>query len=670
MERAVIEYAVNALWQLPLLAAGAWLLLRLVKPAPAAQHRVWLGVLGLALVLPLYGTVSRSASTASVPAQAIGAQAAQAANGFSPIAFDAVGQPGGLILGRATAATGPGTWALAFAARVHRVTLNATAARWIAGLYLAVVLGALFRLAWAWRGARRLLKNSHEIELDGAENAALEGCARRVGVKTPRVRVSNAITGPVVVGAAQPVLLWPGNFGPMAAGDSIGPHSEEEVTAALCHEMAHIRRRDYLMNLLCEAAAVPLRWHPVTHGVERRIRSTREMACDAMAAAAMESETKYATCLLSLAESMVMIDGVADAAGVSMAAGLFNGNALEERVMRLMQARTVMSARAKMLRSVAGAAVMAGTVGLAAMFHVVPALAQATTATQPVTAQSGVNGGVEGGVPGGVQGGVKGGVQGGVVAPAAPAQPASAAAPQPAVAPVTIADPAPEAAPLPAPTAPQATPEPAPKAAPAQAPKAAPEPAPTKAPQHDSWSSVDGKPVVWVDGERRELTPEERAQIEARLEEAQKRIAAETARINSPEFRKQIEDAAQVAKVNGPELQKQMARAQQQIAEAEARINSPEFRKQIEDAQKQACEAAQKISSAEIQKQMEEAQKQVAAATARVNSPEFRKQIEEAAQAGAKVNSAEIQKQMAEAQKQIADALAKMKAEDEAAQKK
>jgi hypothetical protein len=42
IEQALTEYMVNALWQLPLLASGAWLLLRMVRPQPRMQHRVWL----------------------------------------------------------------------------------------------------------------------------------------------------------------------------------------------------------------------------------------------------------------------------------------------------------------------------------------------------------------------------------------------------------------------------------------------------------------------------------------------------------------------------------------------------------------------------------------------------------------------------------------------------
>src|ERR1700736_2158803 len=59
MERAMLEYLANALWQLPVLAAGAWSLLWLTKPGPRKQYRVWLTVLGIAVLLPAWGIGSR-----------------------------------------------------------------------------------------------------------------------------------------------------------------------------------------------------------------------------------------------------------------------------------------------------------------------------------------------------------------------------------------------------------------------------------------------------------------------------------------------------------------------------------------------------------------------------------------------------------------------------------
>jgi len=41
MERMLLEYLVNSLWQAPLLALGAWLALRAGRPGPRVQHGVW-----------------------------------------------------------------------------------------------------------------------------------------------------------------------------------------------------------------------------------------------------------------------------------------------------------------------------------------------------------------------------------------------------------------------------------------------------------------------------------------------------------------------------------------------------------------------------------------------------------------------------------------------------
>ena len=46
MIERVVEYLANAAWQLPLLAVGAWWLLRAVRVGPPAQYRVWVAVLG------------------------------------------------------------------------------------------------------------------------------------------------------------------------------------------------------------------------------------------------------------------------------------------------------------------------------------------------------------------------------------------------------------------------------------------------------------------------------------------------------------------------------------------------------------------------------------------------------------------------------------------------
>lgn len=669
MDRVLMEYVVNAAWQLPVLAAGAWLLVRVAKPSAAAQYRIWVGVLALAVVLPLMGAMTDAgarvevhvAREATAPVASAKNEAAVSAGlvNASPVGMvtagvDAAGDARGISARTISsnrvnshvsgARYGAASFVMAKAEAIsrslrwtRRIEVSARAVEWVTGVYLLVTLLALMRIARAWSAARRLVGDSDAEALTCDEQALVAECARRMSVREPEIRVvedADALSGPVVVGARRPVMLCPEGFvrGLVAAG------REDEARAALCHEMAHIKRRDYAANLLCEAMAAGLKWHPATYGVEQRIRGTREMACDAMAAQAMASDAEYARCLVGLAERMA-VGGIVEQAG---AMGLFNGNALEERVMRLMETEKTMSVRAKVVRGTAGAAAMAAAVIVAGMVHVVPARAQA--ANTPVVAQS----------------------TGTSAAPtakesAAPVNPLVAvvkprvyvrtpvhalvrtpAAPVVSVAvpgvktnvhvvtavhvvntPVKIAEvvkPVIAVPPVTAMTAPEVQVKPEATAAPASKakpdPKAMPVPQARKPYRHEAIVSRDGKLYVWENGREHELSPAERARMEKDLEDAQKKIAAETARMNSPEFKEQLEKAQREAmdaqkKIQSGEMQRQMDQAKEQVAAAMAKMNSPEFKEQMEMAQLAAMDAEKKIQSGEIQRQMADAQKKL-----------------------------------------------------------
>ena len=93
--------------------------------------------------------------------------------------------------------------------------------------------------------------------------AELADYSRRFGVKPPQLRESLEVSSPMIVGAVSPMLLLPEGFAQFTA---------DEVEAALCHELAHIKRHDYLMNVVCQVAALPLAWHPIMYEVQQRIR--------------------------------------------------------------------------------------------------------------------------------------------------------------------------------------------------------------------------------------------------------------------------------------------------------------------------------------------------------------------------------------------------------------
>ncbi len=152
MERALIEYIANALWQIPLLAAGGWSLLRVMKAGPATQHYLWLAVLALAVLLPARGIGRHAAAMESPSVSDVGTTAVASGTDVAPESA----LPD--VSAQTTKIGGPH-----FPARVGSVRLSATVAHAIAGIYVAVVLLGLVRLGYGWHGARQLVRQSREI---------------------------------------------------------------------------------------------------------------------------------------------------------------------------------------------------------------------------------------------------------------------------------------------------------------------------------------------------------------------------------------------------------------------------------------------------------------------------------------------------------------------------
>ncbi|HWZ01728.1 MAG TPA: M56 family metallopeptidase [Edaphobacter sp.] len=606
MERAMLEYLANALWQLPVLAGGAWVLLWLMKPGPRTQYRVWLAVLGIAVLLPAWGI--RGGRIAAVPVSAPAAvPPAISAATFDQLAMAriirraagvvAVDAPAPLRVDSVPAAgkeTGKAIWRLP--SRVQRVRLSATVTHWVAGVYVGSVLLGLLRVLKAWRSARGLVEVSREVALCSAAETVLRDFGRSFDVSLPEVRECDAVTSPMVVGAVLPVVLLPEGF----AG-----HSQDEVRAALLHELAHVKRRDYLTNSVCHVVALPVSWHPVAYVVQQRIRRTREMACDEMAAREMKSELGYARCLVTMARRMLS-GGLAEQPEF---VGLFSNNVLEERVMRLMESKTALSARAKLVRLVSGAAAMATATVMAGSFHVVPTMAAESvvdssavrTAVLRATVLSSADAAV--GAPACVHRAAKAPVA--PVAPASPKAPVAATSPVAArslVAPVTVAFAKPYAMAATAPVAlqaPQSVPAMAPPSpagapasptiapvAPATPPAAGLAPVTPAAPAAPAdkdknkrkntylyQMSPDGDDVVVINGNVRALTPEEKEQVEKAMEQFK----------------------------NG-DFAKHMADVQREMAELKLKdtFDSPQFREEMEVARREFTESAF-VNNAELQ---------------------------------------------------------------------
>ncbi len=342
-----MEYLVNSIWQVPLLAAGGWLLTKLGRFGPRVQHWIWLAVLALAVVMPLHRMpAAEDANIFPVPVFAGDSTAEDLQAGANALDAD-VSQAHSWL-------------------RMREIRLSPAATRWVVEFYLASTFFALGWFLWSWRLARRIVAEARPAVLTQTESDLLEDCCEELGLKRPEVLISSRMSGPAAVGVLRPVVLLP---------ESFTERPGDELEAVLWHELAHVSRRDYLTILLCRLATLPIAYHPAAYAIGRRVRQTREMACDALAAAKLGSPVQYARSLVGLAKRMQ--------AGQMQGAGLFDGGVLEERVMRLIETKAEMSVRMRLIRLTSGVAVVLMIVIAAAMLHVAPALAAPTVSVSP-----------------------------------------------------------------------------------------------------------------------------------------------------------------------------------------------------------------------------------------------------------------------------------------------
>lgn len=113
--------------------------------------------------------------------------------------------------------------------------------------------------------------------------------------RSVRLLATDRVDSPSVIGWLRPVIL-----APVGVLCGLAP---EQVEALLAHELAHVRRHDYLVNVLQGIAESLLFYHPAVWWISNQIRAEREHCCDDLAVAASGDVLVYARALAAL-ESM------------------------------------------------------------------------------------------------------------------------------------------------------------------------------------------------------------------------------------------------------------------------------------------------------------------------------------------------------------------------------
>ncbi|MGD8689855.1 MAG: M56 family metallopeptidase [Gammaproteobacteria bacterium] len=255
---------VHSLWQFALLGLTHAVLMRAMRNTGAgARYAVSLAALAALVVLPV--------ATFLWLAHGEAAPLIETATATTGISVD-----GGIAAADANGVAG----------------LLQPAMPWIVAAWLAGVCVLSLRLTSLWN--RHVDLRRHGLESLSDDWARRIGAlAARLGIARPvRIMLSRTIDGPAVLGWLRPLVLLP----PAAlAGLSVA-----QLELILLHELAHVRRHDYLVNLMQVVLETVLFYHPAVHWISRSARVQREQCCDDMAVRACGNPMAYARALTEL----------------------------------------------------------------------------------------------------------------------------------------------------------------------------------------------------------------------------------------------------------------------------------------------------------------------------------------------------------------------------------
>ncbi len=166
---------------------------------------------------------------------------------------------------------------------------------------LAAVAAALLRLGRLLMQAVALARFRRALR--AAPDAGVQRLTDRLAAEAGlRRRVRTLLAGgplvPMTFGGRRPVIVLPAA---LASDDEDGDGNDERLRMALTHELAHVRRCDYLAHAAEQVAGGLFVFHPLAGHLRRRIAACREQACDAAGLAGGRfSARRYATLLLDL----------------------------------------------------------------------------------------------------------------------------------------------------------------------------------------------------------------------------------------------------------------------------------------------------------------------------------------------------------------------------------
>lgn len=159
--------------------------------------------------------------------------------------------------------------------------------------------GAIVKLAWIAAGLLRLQSIRHGAQPALGLDAVMTSLRNELGVIAD-IRYSDAVSSPAATGLWQPLVLVPARFARLA------PPLQR---AALCHELLHVRRRDWFSSLIEELWCALFWFNPAARTLTSRLTLARETVVDEATIAHTRDRRAYAAALLEFATTTTRLPG-------------------------------------------------------------------------------------------------------------------------------------------------------------------------------------------------------------------------------------------------------------------------------------------------------------------------------------------------------------------------
>jgi beta-lactamase regulating signal transducer with metallopeptidase domain/uncharacterized membrane protein YkoI len=205
------------------------------------------------------------------------------------------------------------------------ISLNRNLAAGLLAFYFLFVLYRGSKLFRAWRRTAVIMRCTGSTQVPERAQAIIAKCRQAIGVTRVQVVCSTTVPVPITAGVWKPVIILPERL--------LKEADEEILLSAIGHELVHVARRDYILNLVYELLYLPLSFHPAAAVLRRRIRQTRELCCDELVAKKLLAPEIYARSLVRLIGSVPFAGRLASDTTI----GITDADILEVRIMSLLK---------------------------------------------------------------------------------------------------------------------------------------------------------------------------------------------------------------------------------------------------------------------------------------------------------------------------------------------